>query len=144
MHHTQIRKFFIRFFNGGRARSWPPWPNRMHYTKQCDSEADESPAKERYTSKISTVTLEQNGSVRTVVRVQGSMLSGKGQRLWLPFNIRMYFYAGSAAVRLVHTVIFDSDDQKDFIKGSGLVFTVPLREEMHNRHVRFAGEGPGI
>lgn len=110
----------------------------------ADSEADESPAKEKYTSKISKVTLEQNGTVRTVVRVQGTMLSGKGQRTWLPFSIRMYFFAGSGAVRLVYTVTFNGDDQKDFIKGLGLVFAVPLREEMHNRHIRFAGEGVGI
>jgi hypothetical protein len=72
------------------------------------------------------------------------MQSEKGQRQWLPFSIRMYFYAGSKAVRLVNTITYDGDDQKDFIKGVGLVFSVPMREQLHNRHVRFAGEGSGI
>ncbi len=109
-----------------------------------DGEVYESPARERYRSKVNTVTLEQSGPVRAVVRVQGVMQSEKGQRAWLPFSIRLYFYAGSKAVRLVNTITYDGNDQKDFIKALGVVFSVPMREELHNRHVRFAGEGPGI
>lgn len=78
------------------------------------------------------------------MRVQGVMQSEKGSRQWLPFSIRMYFYAGSNAVRLVNTIIYNGDEQKDFIKGLGLVFSVPMREQLYNRHVRFAGEGSGI
>jgi hypothetical protein len=109
-----------------------------------DGEDFESPAKERFSSKINKVTVEQSGPVRAVVRVQGVMQSEKGQRSWLPFDIRLYFYNGSKNVRLVNTVIYDGDDSKDFIKGLGMVFSVPLQEEMHNRHIRLAGEGPGI
>ena len=47
-------------------------------------------------------------------------------------------------MRLVHTIIFDGDHEKDFIKGLGLVFAVPMREQVHNRHVRFSGEGDGL
>ena len=109
-----------------------------------EGENFESPSKEKYTSKINKVSVEQNGSVRSVVRVQGIMQSEKSQRQWLPFNIRLYFYSGSKAVRLVNTITYDGDDQKDFIKGIGLVFSVPMREQLYNRHVRFAGEGTGI
>jgi hypothetical protein len=109
-----------------------------------DGEVYESPAKERYLSKINKVTLEQSGPVRAVVRVQGVMQAEKGQREWLPFSTRMYFYTDSKAVRLVNTITYDGDDQKDFIKGLAVVFSVPMREQLHNRHVRFAGEGPGI
>jgi hypothetical protein len=109
-----------------------------------DGEDFESPAKEKFTSKINKVTVEQSGPVRVVVRVQGIMQSEEGKRSWLPFNIRLYFYNGSPNVRLVNTVIYDGDDRKDFIKGLGMVFSVPMQEEMHNRHIRLAGEGPGI
>ena len=34
----------------------------------------------------------------------------------------------------------DGDEQKDFIKGLGIRFDVPMRQQTHNRHVRFAGE----
>ncbi|MDP4290708.1 MAG: hypothetical protein Q8908_06475, partial [Bacteroidota bacterium] len=103
-----------------------------------------SPAREKYISKISKVTVEQSGPVKAVVRIQGMVQSEKGNRSWLPFNIRAYFYAGSKAVRFVNTITYDGNDQKDFIKGLGMVFSVPMREQMHNRHVRFAGEGNGI
>lgn len=109
-----------------------------------DGEDFESPGKERFTSKVNKVSLEQDGPVRAVVRVEGIMQSATGQRQWLPFSVRMYFYAGSRVVRLVNTVIYDGDDQKDFIKGLGLVFSVPMREELYNRHVRFAGHDSGM
>ena len=109
-----------------------------------EGEDFESPSKEKFTSKVNKVTVEQSGLIRSVVRVEGIMQSEKGTRQWLPFSIRLYFYAGSKNVRLVNTITYDGDDQKDFIKGLGLVFSVPMREQLHNRHVRFGGEGSGI
>ncbi|GGK77644.1 hypothetical protein GCM10011405_26770 [Rufibacter glacialis] len=109
-----------------------------------DGEVHESPRKELFFSKVEKVTVEQSGPVRAVVRVEGKLKAEKGGRSWLPFSIRMYFYAGSTAVRLVNTLVYDGHDQQDFIKGLAVVFSVPLREQLHNRHVRFAGEGPGI
>jgi YetA-like protein len=99
---------------------------------------------EQFVSRIKSVTLEQSGPVRAVVKVEGVHQAVAGERAWLPFTLRFYFYAGSPEIRLVHTFIFDGDGQKDFIKGLGLVFTVPFREELHNRHVRFAGDGTGV
>lgn len=112
--------------------------------KGPDGDVYETSAREKYISSIKSVTLEQQGPVRAVVRVEGVLQQVEGERTWLPFTVRMYFYADSKAVRLVHTIIYDGDQQKDFIRGLGMVFSVPMREEMHNRHVRFAGEGPGI
>jgi hypothetical protein len=109
-----------------------------------DGDIYDAPVKEKFISKINKVTVEQSGPVRAVIRVEGSLQSANGQRTWLPLNIRMYFYAGSRSVRFVHTLIYDGDEQKDFIKGLGLVLSVPMREEMHNRHVRFSGEDSGL
>ncbi len=103
-----------------------------------------SPQKQIFTSNVQKVTVEQNGPVRTVVRIEGNMQLANGQRQWLPFNVRLYFYAGSNAVRLVNTITYNGNQQQDFIKGLGLVFSVPLREELYNRHVRFGGAGSGI
>ena len=99
---------------------------------------------EDFTSRVNLVTLEQTGPVRAVVKVEGVHKADQGTREWLPFTVRLYFHAGCAQVRLVHTIIFDGDDRKDFIRGLGLTVSVPLREEMHNRHVRFSGEGDGL
>ncbi len=109
-----------------------------------EGEDFESPVKEIFTSKVNQVTVEQKGPVRSVIRIEGAMHSAKSNRDWLPFCIRLYFYQGSNAVRLVNTVTYDGNEQKDFIKGLGIVFNVPMRESLHNRHVRFAGEERGM
>ena len=97
-----------------------------------------------FVSDIKKVTVEQSGPVRGVVKIEGVHKAVKGSREWLPFVVRLYFYAGQEAVRAVHTIVFDGDDQKDFICGLGMVFDVPLREQAHNRHARFTGEGDGV
>jgi YetA-like protein len=99
---------------------------------------------ERFESEITKLTLEQAGPVRAVVKVEGLHREVRGGRGWLPFTVRLYFSAGVEAVRMVHTFIFDGDQEKDFIRGLGVRFTVPMREEIHNRHVRFSGEGSGL
>ena len=100
--------------------------------------------REKFTGKVNQVTVEQSGPVRAVLKVEGMHKATTGSREWLPFVVRLYFSAGQESVRLVHTIIYDGDDQKDFIRGLGLEFAVPLREEMHNRHVRFSGENGGL
>src|SRR5699024_2007020 len=34
--------------------------------------------------------------------------------------------------------------KQDFIKGLGIQFEVPMREELHNRHIRFSGKDHGL
>ena len=109
-----------------------------------DGAADEAPRRERFTGKLTKVTIEQSGPVRAVLKLEGVHQAATGTREWLPFVVRLYFYAGQEAIRLVHTIIYDGDEQKDFIRGLGLEFGVPLREEIQNRHVRFSGENGGL
>jgi len=97
-----------------------------------------------FRSEIKKVTVEQSGPVRGTVKIEGVHKAVDGTREWLPFVVRLYFYSGQEAVRAVHTIVFDGDDQKDFISSLGLVFDVPMREQVHNRHVRFTGEGDGV
>jgi hypothetical protein len=109
-----------------------------------DGNADEVQPREKFVSLVKKVTVEQSGPVRAVVKFEGVHQGTKSGREWLPFNVRLYFYAGETSVRMVHTIFFDGDQQKDFIHGLGVTFAVPLREEIQNRHVRFAGEGDGL
>ena len=95
---------------------------------------------EEFISRIKTVTLEQQGPVRAVVKVEGDHKLTSTDRAWLPFVVRFYFNAGMDSIRIVHSFVFDSDGQKDFIKGLAISFSVPLREEVINRHVRFGGD----
>ncbi|WP_415136394.1 Tat pathway signal sequence domain protein [Microbacterium sp.] len=68
----------------------------------------------------------------------------KGRRCWLPFDVRFYLYAGSDRVRVVRSFVFDGDENKDFINGLGFTVSVPLAAQLHDRHIRFAGEGAGV
>ncbi|MBE1491044.1 exo-rhamnogalacturonan lyase family protein [Plantactinospora soyae] len=99
---------------------------------------------ERFTSDIQTVTVEQRGPVRAVVRVEGRHRADRGRRVWLPFTLRLYLYAGSDGIRVVHTFVFDGNERKDFISGLGVRFQVPMTDQPHDRHVRFAGDGDGV
>ncbi|MBI5257819.1 MAG: Tat pathway signal sequence domain protein [Burkholderiales bacterium] len=92
--------------------------------------------------EVESLTIEQRGPQRAVLRLQGRHRAGSRQ--WLPFDLRLYLHAGGDALRLVHSFVFDGDPQRDFIRGLGLRFEVPLRDALHDRHVRFAGELPGL
>ena len=98
---------------------------------------------EPFTSLVQKVTLEQSGPVRAVVKIDGVHVAKSGRKL-LPFSVRLYFFAGTAPMKIVHSFIYDGDSSKDFIKGLGLAFTVPFKEELHNRHFRFVGDGEGV
>src|SRR5262249_34982920 len=81
-----------------------------------------------FLSEIKKVTVEQTGPVRAVVKLEGVHKSPA--REWLPFIVRLYFYAGADPIRMLHTIVFDGDHERDFIKGLGVVFTVPMREQL--------------
>jgi hypothetical protein len=105
---------------------------------------EDSPARENFLSLIKKITVEQSGPVRSVVKVEGMHKGEKSGREWLPFTVRLYFYSGQTAIRVVHTITFDGDQEKDFVRGLGLQFGVPLREEPRNRTVRFVGADGGV
>ena len=105
---------------------------------------EDAPKREKFSSVVKKVTVEQSGPVRAVVRIEGLHRGAQSGREWLPFSVRLYFYSGETAVRLVHTIVFDGDQEKDFMRGLGVQFAVPLREPVQNRHVRFAGADGGL
>ncbi|MEO7578727.1 MAG: Tat pathway signal sequence domain protein [Massilia sp.] len=109
-----------------------------------DQDQGSAPAREKFVSAVRKVTLEQSGPVRAVVKIDGVHKAVKGGREWLPFSVRLYFYAGQEAIRMVHTLTYDGDQEKDFIRAVGLSFSVPMREQSQNRHVRFSGQDNGL
>src|SRR5262245_57073784 len=105
---------------------------------------EDAPPRERLVSVIKKVTAEQTGPVRAVVKFEGTHKGVKSGREWLPFTVRLYFYSGQTAVRMVHTITFDGDQEKDFVRGLGVRLEVPLREEPRNRTVRFVSSEGGV
>ena len=95
------------------------------------------------TGVLHSVAVEQAGPVRAVIRMEGMHRDDTTHREWLPFVVRLEFYAGLDVVRIVHTFVYDGRAEEDFIAGLGLTVHVPLQEGVHNRHIRFAGGGGG-
>ena len=96
-----------------------------------------------YESKLTGAKLERNGAESAVVRLDGMHRSDAG-REWLPFTVRLYFHKDAPEVRMVHSITFDGDQDKDFIRSLGVQFDVPLRQETYNRHVAFATGDGGV
>lgn len=106
----------------------------------------ESVHTERFESLVRAASVEQDGPVRAVVRIEGMHRSSdrSSAREWLPFTVRLAIHADAAMVRIIHSFVFDGDANTDFLVGLGLSFDVPMTDEVHNRHVRFAGQGNGM
>lgn len=96
----------------------------------------------RYLGTASLAQFEERGPMKVVLRLRGSHVEregGRGRR-WIPFDLRLTFFAGQAEVKAVHTMLFDGQEGQDFIRGVGLFFDVPLECATFNRYVRFGGE----
>ncbi|MET7680863.1 Tat pathway signal sequence domain protein [Streptomyces sp. NPDC005423] len=114
---------------------------------EIEDEDQGSVKTERFDGAISSVTVEQDGPVRAVVRLDGK--HRRGDRSWLPFSVRLYFYAGADSFRMVHTITFDGSQEPgrasgDFVRGLGVRFNVPMRDAPYDRHIRVGGEGTGL
>ena len=101
-------------------------------------------SQEHFVSDIHVTQIEQSGPARAVVKIEGVHRSLQNNRFLLPFTVRLYFYAGTGQMKVVHSFVYNGDQHKDYIKGIGIEMVVPFRESTHNRHIRFSGDGGGI
>ena len=85
------------------------------------------------------ITLEESGPLRAVVKIEGKHEYIKRKAQIFPFIVRLYFYAGSDEIKMVHTFIFDADENKDYLKGLAFSFTCMLTVNCGNRHVGSLG-----
>jgi hypothetical protein len=102
-----------------------------------------------YRGWIDTATVEHAGASRAVLKLSGTHRPQNGNAEGMsapliPFVVRLYFYKGSDAVRVVHSLIYDADPARTFIRGVGLRFSQALSGELHDRYVRFAGDDGGV
>ena len=96
-----------------------------------------------YQGELKSAEVERVGYVHTVIKLKG-VHKGKTGREWLPFVVRLYFYAGSEQVKMVHSFIYDGDQNRDFISALGIRWSVPMREALYNRHVAFSCADGGV
>ncbi|RMI44143.1 exo-rhamnogalacturonan lyase family protein [Streptomyces triticirhizae] len=101
-----------------------------------------------WTGVASEVAVERTGPVRAVVRASGHYAvdgdDDGDDRTLFPWTVRLSLTAGAESIRLVHSFVWDGDPATDFVAGLGLRFTVPMVDEAHDRHVRFAGPDGGV
>ncbi|CAG7638081.1 hypothetical protein ACFQI7_07935 [Paenibacillus allorhizosphaerae] len=93
-----------------------------------------------FVSHITKAAVEQSGPVRAVIKVEGRHKAVAGSRAWLPFSLRLYFFAGLGQIRIVHSFVYDGNPHQDAIKGLGIAFSLPMSGPLHNRHVRLGGD----
>jgi len=105
----------------------------------------ESREREQFAGIIESLTVEQAGPVRGLIKLEGRYRGESSGREMLPFTVRLEMYAGCDSVRVIHSFVFDGDADEDHIAGLGVRAHVPLQEGVHNRHVRVLGEdGKGV
>lgn len=106
-------------------------------------ELDRPVHRHRYLGQIDQAVIEQNGPDRALLRISGSHATTDGQQA-LPFVLRIYVYRDSAELRLVHSLIYDQDPARAFVRGVGLQFELPLVGPLHDRHIRFVSAEGGV
>jgi hypothetical protein len=99
--------------------------------------------KTEYSTIVRAVEVENCTFSRAVVKVSGVVASGEGLE-HLPFDVRVYLYAESTSVKIIHSFTHDLDSQEP-LTSLGLQFAVPLSQtELYNRHIRLGGSNGGI
>lgn len=92
-----------------------------------------------YHSLIKKADLIEKGPLQAVVRYEGSHVSEDGRELF-PFTLFMKIGIRSRKVDFIHTFFYNGDEEKDFLKGLGVSFEIPMRGALYNRHVKFQGD----
>ena len=110
------------------------------WERRSGTQQRRSVTQEETLGHVEKVTLMQDNPMRAVVKVEGKHRAADG-REWLPYAVYCIFYADMPTIQLTHSFVFDRDGREDFVAGLGVRFRVPFREQVHNRHVRFAGDG---
>ncbi|WAL63639.1 hypothetical protein ORV05_21835 [Amycolatopsis cynarae] len=116
---------------------------------QPDDAADSaSPRREEWVGIVEDVEVEQSGPVRAVLKVTGRYRRDRGQDKGgpaiLPWTLRIYLAEGGESIRLVHSFLWDADENHTFVRGLGLRLSVPMTDEPHNRHLRFGTASGGV
>ena len=94
--------------------------------------------------EIESTTVEQAGPVRAVLRIDGRHRGAETGQRWLPFRVRLEFFAGCDDIQVSHSMVYDGRADRDFVAGLGLTAEVPLVAGPHNRHVRVVGADGGV
>ena len=121
------------------------YKNYESVVTDVEIESSESSSISNRTERIKkSGEINEYGKKRVTVRIKGIHTDETDSRRWMPFDIRLYFYAGSSQINMVHNFVYDGDQNEDFIRSIGIRFEVPMREQLYNRHIAFACADGGV
>lgn len=92
-----------------------------------------------YYGEVGEVTVEENGSLKTTVKITGTHKNDSGDT-FLRYIVRFTIYNGDKNVKIMHTFLYDGNDNTDFINGVGIEFTRKMEGELYNRHIKITGD----
>jgi len=105
----------------------------------AEFEGNPGRVEKRYTGFVQETEIEEMGPLECIVKFIGSHIDQKGESR-LPFIIRMKIHHDCRDIRFTHTFLYDGDEEKDYLKGLGICFEMPLQGEIYNRHIKFLGD----
>ena len=92
-----------------------------------------------YYGVAETVTIEDNGALKTTVKIIGAHKSDDGDS-FLKFIVRFSVYYNEKSVKIMHTFFYDGNEASDFIKGVGIKLTRRMKGQLYNRHIKITGD----
>lgn len=92
-----------------------------------------------YEGIVTGVETEEQGPLQCILKFTGFHRNREGEEK-MPFIIRLRVNAGCSVLHFTHTFLYDGDENRDFLKGLGIAFDVPVSGEMYNRHVKLSGD----
>lgn len=111
----------------------------LEIEEPCSLEGGMARLARHYKGKIEKVIVEEWGEQQAVLKYEGIHVSEAGMRK-LPFFIRMTIDKNGRDIRFMHTFLYDGDEERDYLKGIGIAFKMPVQGALYNRHIKFTGD----
>jgi PcRGLX-like protein central beta sandwich domain/PcRGLX-like protein C-terminal alpha/alpha toroid domain/PcRGLX-like N-terminal RIFT barrel domain len=106
-----------------RLQSTPPGPpDRENWLR--DAPDDKGTRFLGSLDKARTATIEENGPMRAVIRIDGQHISSGGRRAF-PYTLRLHIFKGSGRIKFQHTFVASEDVKTNFLREAGVI--VPFR-----------------
>ena len=97
-----------------------------------------------YVSALRKVSIVEDGPLQAVIKYEGTHVPEQPAEGWpascIPFVVYLRLGVMEKMFRFTYTFLYDGDEERDFLKGLGLRFCVPMQGEVYNRHVKFEGD----
>lgn len=90
----------------------------------------------KYVGRVDAVEVKEIGPVRAVIKFSG--VHQNGQDTVLPFSIITEIYKDSPELRFTYTFFIDLNEQRDFLKGLGIIAESLQKGPNYNRHIKYS------